>query len=117
MISTQKHKKYKHYRPEKLINMNILPGKEMQPPDQRRAINRAKSAYFSLVKSFEKQTKTIEEQGKKQIKANEDNEKHLAESNKLIKKDFHIDRDSIPLDEQKKYLINLLKKNLMSFRI
>ena len=73
MISTQKHKKCKHYHPKKLINMNILPGEEMQPPDQRRAMNRAKPAYFSLVESFEKQTKTIEEQGKKQIKANEDN--------------------------------------------
>ena len=41
--------------------MNILPVEEMQPPDQRRAINRAKSAYFSLAESFEKQTKTIEE--------------------------------------------------------
>ena len=41
----------------------------------------------------------------------------MTESNVLIKKDFFIDRDSIPSDEQKKYLIELLKKNIMNFRI
>ena len=41
----------------------------------------------------------------------------MTESNVLIKKDFIIDRDSIPFDEQKKYLIELLKKNIMNFRI
>ena len=44
-------------------------------------------------------------------------EKHLTESNEIVKKDFHIDRDSISLEEQKKYLLNLLKKNFMNFRI
>ena len=57
----------------------------------------------------------IEEQGKKQIKAILDHRKQLAESNELIKKDFNIDRDSTPLEERQKYLIDLLKKNLMNF--
>ena len=59
----------------------------------------------------------MKDQGKKQIKTIEDHEKLLAESNELIKKDFNIGRDSIPLNEQKKYLIDLSKKNLMNFRI
>ena len=78
-------------------------------------IEQAKFAYSSLEKAFEKQTKMIEEQGKKQIKAILDHRKQLAESNELIKKDFNIDRDSTPLEERQKYLIDLLKKNLMNF--
>ena len=80
-------------------------------------IEQAKFAYSPLGKAFEKQTKTIEDRGKKQIKAIEDHRKLLAESKELIKKDFNIGRDSIPLEGQKKYLIDLLKKNLMNFRI
>ena len=64
----------------------------------------AKVTYSPLGKALEKQTKTIEDQGKKQIKAVEDHEKQLVESNKVIKRDFNIDRDSIPLEEQKKYI-------------
>ena len=70
-----------------------------------------------LGKAFEKRTKTIEDQGKNQIKAIEDHGKQLSESYKVIKKGFNIDRDSISLDEQKRYLIKLLKKNLMNLRI
>ena len=38
-------------------------------------IEQAQFAYFPLGKAFEKQTKTIEDQGKKQIKAIEDHGK------------------------------------------
>ena len=38
-------------------------------------------------------------------------------SNEVIKKGFKNDRDSIPLEEQKKYLINLLRKGLLNFGI
>ena len=75
-------------------------------PDQRRVIEQVKFSYSPLGKAFQKQTKTIEDQGKKLIKATEDYEKQLVESNKLIKIDFNIGRDSIPFDEQKKYLMN-----------
>ena len=49
---------------------------------------------------MEKQTKTIEDQDKKQINALEDHGKKLVGANQLVK-DFNIDRDSISLDEQK----------------
>ena len=55
--------------------------------------------YAPLDKSLEKQTKTIEDKGKKQIKAIEDHIKYSFESNQLIKNDFNIGRDSIPHEE------------------
>ena len=49
----------------------------MSPPDQRMVIEQAKFAYSPSGKVFEKQTKTIEDQGKKQINAIEDHGKQL----------------------------------------
>ena len=50
------------------------------------------SSHILLQESLlKKQTKTIENQGKRQIKATEDHEKQLVESNELTKKDFNID--------------------------
>ena len=46
-----------------------LTGEEIIPADQRRVIEQAKCAYSSLGNAFEKQTKTIEEQEKKQVEA------------------------------------------------
>ena len=60
-------------------------------------IKQARFTYFPLGKAFEKQIKTIEDQGEKQMKVLEEHGKQLAESNELVKKDFNIDRDSIPL--------------------
>ena len=53
---------------------------------QRQIIEQAKFAYSPLGRAFEKQTKTIEDQGKKQIKALEDHGKQLFVSNELIKR-------------------------------
>ena len=46
-----------------------------------------------------------------------DHGKQLVESIEIIKKDFDINRDSIPLEEKKKNLINFLKKDLLNFEI
>ena len=46
-ILTEKQQKYQHYHPEKMINTKV------------------KFAYSPLGKGFEKQTRTIEEQGEK----------------------------------------------------
>ena len=67
------------------------------------------SLHILLQEKLYKKTKAIEYQGKKQTKATEDNEKQLVESS--------IDRDSIPLVEHKKCLINLLKKSLLNLEI
>ena len=71
--------------------------------DQIRVTEQAKFTSSPLGKALEKQTKKIEYQGKKLIKAIDDHGKQLVESDEVIKKDFHIDRDSIPYEEQKKY--------------
>ena len=47
----------------------LLADEKILPPNQRRLIEKAKFAYYPLGKAFEKQTKTIEEQGKKQVEA------------------------------------------------
>ena len=49
---------------EKIDKYEFLTGEETGPPDQRRVIEQAKFIYSPLGKAFEKQTKTIEEQGK-----------------------------------------------------
>ena len=46
-----------------------LASEEISPSDQSRIIEQAKFTCSPLGKAFEKQTKTIEEQGKKQVKA------------------------------------------------
>ena len=49
--------------------MNILQVKKYYPSDQSRIIEQAKFTYSPLGKAFEKQIKTIEEKGKKQVEA------------------------------------------------
>ena len=53
-----------------------LPWEEILPCDQSRIIEQAKFTYFPLDKAFEKKKKTIEEQGKNQIKALEEHGKN-----------------------------------------
>ena len=101
---------------DKIDKYELLTGKEILPSDQGRIIEQAKFAYSPLGKTLEKQTKTIETQGK--LKAIEDHGKQMVESNELIKKDFNINRYSISLEEQKKKnLMNLLKKGFLNFGI
>ena len=58
------------------------------PSNKQQIIEQAKFTYCPLGKAFEKQTKTIEDQGEKQIKAIQDNEQPLTSDddykNKLL---------------------------------
>ena len=47
-------------------------GQETLPSNQKQIIEQAKFTYSPLGKAFEKQIKTIEDQGEKQIKAIQD---------------------------------------------
>ena len=58
------------------------------PCDQSRIIEQGKFTYSSLQKAFEKQTKTIEEQGRKQVHAITNKNERLAA---LTIKDNHKD--------------------------
>ena len=53
----------------KIDNYEYLTDEEKLPSDQSRIIEQANFAYSPLGKAFEKQIKTIEKQGKKQVDA------------------------------------------------
>ena len=106
--------KCRHYHLERLIHINILQVKKYYLSiKKKKMIEKARSNYSPLGRSLEKQTKTIKDQGKKQIIAVDDHGKQLVEYNELIEKDFNIHRDSISVDKVKRYLMNLLKKELI----
>ena len=52
----------------KIDKYEYLTGEEILPPDQNRIIEQVKFIYSPLGKAFEKQIKTIEEQGKNKLK-------------------------------------------------
>ena len=89
----------------KINKCEYLIGEKILPSDQRRIIEQAQFTYSPHCKALEKQTKTIEHQDKKQIKTTEDHGKQLVESNELIKKDFNIERDSIPNEKLLSFII------------
>ena len=51
----------------KIDKHEYLTGEEILPSNQKQITEQAKFTYFPLGKAFEKQIKTIEDQGKKQI--------------------------------------------------
>ena len=51
----------------KIDKYEYLTGEEILPSNQQQIIEQAKFTYSPLRKAFEKQTKTIEDQGKKQV--------------------------------------------------
>ena len=53
----------------KIDKYEYLAGKEILPSDQSRTIEQANFTYSPLGKALEKQAKTIEDQGEKQVKA------------------------------------------------
>ena len=65
----------------KIDKYEYLTGEEILPSNQQQIIQQAKFTYSPLGTGFEKQTKTIEDQGKKQVKAIQDN-KQLVNINK-----------------------------------
>ena len=95
-LSSGKINKYKH-----------LTGEEILPSDQRRVIEQAKFAYSPLGKPFEKQTKTNQDKGKKQIKALEQHEKLV----KLVK--YNNEKESSTHSKQKEIFEELPNKLLI----
>ena len=65
----------------KIDKYEYLTGEEILPSNQQQIIEQAKFTYSPLGKDFEKQTKTIKDQGEKQIKAIQDNNKQLTIKN------------------------------------
>ena len=69
----------------KINKYEYLTGEEILPSNQSQIIEQAKFPYSPVGKAFEKQTKTIEDQRKKQIKALENRaEKRFLDTNKKL---------------------------------
>ena len=71
----------------KINKYEYLTGEEILPSNKQQIIEQAKFTYSPLEKSFIKQTKTIKDQGEKQIEAFRDNKKELANTQDLTIKD------------------------------
>ena len=69
----------------KIDKYEYLTGEEILPSNQQQIIQQAKFAYSPLGKSLEKQIKTIEDQGKNQVKVIQDNKQ-------LVNKDDYKDK-------------------------
>ena len=91
----------------KIRKYEYLTGENILPSNQQQIVEQAKFTYFSSGKAFEKQIKTIEDQGEKEVKAIQDQE-HI----KAIKKDDYDDGDSPLISKQKEIFNELLDKRL-----
>ena len=94
----------------KIDNYEYLTGEEILPSNQKHIIEQAKFTYSPLGKAFEKQTKTIEDQREKQIKA-------IQNQGQIKTTKRYAYKDEIMIvhwfQNKKKLLINFQAKDLM----
>ena len=86
----------------KLDKYEYLTGEEILPSNQQQIIQQAKFNYSPLGKAFEKQTKTIKDQGEKQVVA--------LESLKTPDKKLPSKKDFIPMENLNPEIINEIKR-------
>ena len=86
----------------KIDKYEYVTGEEILPSNQRRVIEQAKFTYSPLGKALEKQTKTIEDQGEKQLKALEKHGKQLFKSSS--------EKNSLELLKQKEIFDELVNE-------
>ena len=86
----------------KMDKYEYLTGEEILPPNHQQRIVQAKFAYSPLGKAFEKQTKIIEDQAKKQFDA--------LESLKTSDKELPPIKDFIPKENQNPEIIDEIKR-------
>ena len=87
---------------DKIHKYEYLTGEDILPSNQQQIIEQAKFTYSPLGKAFEKQIKTIEDQGEKQIKAIQDQGQV-----KTIKK-YDYDAEDTPFISKQKEIFNEL---------
>ena len=90
----------------KIDKYEYLTGEEKLPSNQQQIIQQAKFTYSPLVKAFEKQIKTIEDLGKTQVKAIQDNKKSVN-----INKDNDY-KDKLLLSRERKIFKDICNKRL-----
>ena len=107
-ILIEKQLKYQLYH-HKIHKYEYLTGEDISPSNQQQIIEQAKFTYSPLGKALEKQIKTIEDQGKKQVDAL----KTLKSDNQLTVEDV-IPKSALNNDEAKKELdkIKQIEQNL-----
>ena len=88
----------------KIDKYEYLTGEEILPSNQEQIIQQAKFAYSLLGKALEKQIKTIENQGKKQVKAIQDNKQ-------IVNKDDDY-KDKLLLSRERKIFKDIYNKRL-----
>ena len=87
----------------KIHEYEYLTGEDVLPSNQQQIIEQAEFTYSPLGKAFEKQIKTIEDQGEKQIKAIQDQWQV-----RTIKKYAYDSEDTPFISKQKNYIFNEL---------
>ena len=91
---------------DKIRKYEYLTGKDILPSNKQQIIEQAKFTYFPLVKAFEKQIKTIEDQGEKQVKALNT----LKSDNKKLTIEDVIPKSAF-IDDESKQELDKIKKN------
>ena len=86
----------------KIHKYEYLTGEDILPSNQQQIIKQAKFTYSPLGKAFEKQIKTIEDQGEKQIKAIQDQRKVKA----IKEYDYNV--EDTPFISKQKEIFNKL---------
>ena len=88
----------------KIDNYEYLTGEKILPSNQQQIIEQAKFTYSPLGKALEKQIKTIKDQGKKQVKAIQDNKQ-------IVNKDDDY-KDKLLLSREKEIFKDIYNKRL-----
>ena len=91
----------------KIHKYEYLTGEDILPSNQQQIIEQAKFTYSPLEKAFEKQIKTIEDQGKKQVDALEDLKDH---KNRLVNINDY--EDKLPHLREGEIFTNIYNKRL-----
>ena len=99
----------------KIDKYEYLTGEEILPSNQQQIIEQGKFNSSPLRKAFEKQTKTIEDQGTNQISAIKESGKQIIESNEVFKNDFNIDKSDVSHEKQNEIFNRLVKERALEF--
>ena len=93
----------------KLDKYEYLTGEEILPSNQQQIIQQAKFTYSPLGKAFEKETKTIKDQGEKQTKAIQDNQLVVNINKDDYKGDY---KDKLLLSREREIFKDIYNKRL-----
>ena len=93
----------------KIDKYEYLTGEEILPSNQQQIIQQAKFTYSPLGKAFEKQIKTIEDQGKKQVKAIQDKQIVNINNKDSYKDDY---KDKLLLSKEREIFKDIYNKRL-----